>query len=221
MRKKIFLLLAIMLCVSGCRIVNYDSVNTIIDTVLYQNVNLVNKNFEGYSLYLPQGTKIIDKQDYNLKIKNNKYNYFLYIDTISYHYKKKNSFEIDKNHFYTSELNNGELFGFIDIEEHGDYYFIVIMYNYAKIESYILKEDFNDCFVNMCSILSSIRFNDKVIDTYIKNDKHISRVEEFNIFSSKNEGDSFLKYEQEYDVYIDDNNDNSMKDEDHIDLNEN
>lgn len=219
MRKFIFLLLVMIIFVTGCELVNYDSVNSIINSVLYKDVNLTNVNFEGYSLYLPQGTKVIDKHDYNLKIKDNNSYYYLYVDTISYHYKTKNNLDINKNHFYTNELNNGSLFGFVDIIEYEDYYFVVIMYNYAKIESYVLKENFNDTFANMCSILSSVKFNDKVIDTYIKNDKTINRVEEFNIFSSKNEDDNFLKYEQEYDVYNDDNND--VKDEDHIDLNEN
>lgn len=221
MRKYFFLLLIAFFFITGCQVVNYESVNSIINTVLYKESNLTNINFEGYGFYLPQGTKIVDKQDYNLKIKDNNNYYYLYVDTISYHYKTKKEFDIEKNHFYTNELSNGDLFGFVDITEYDEYYFVVIMYNYSKIESFVLKEDFNDVFGNMCSILTSIEFNDKVIDTYIKNDKNLGTVEEFNIFSSKNEDDNFLKYEQAYDVYTDDKDNTSIKDEDHIDLNEN
>jgi len=222
MRRLSVLLLVVVLFITGCEVVNYDSVNTIIDTVLYEKSKLQNINFEGYSFYLPQGTKVVDKHDYNLKIKDNDNYYYLYVDTIAYYYKTKNEFEIDRNHFYTSELNNGNQFGYVDVSEHNDYYFVVIMYNYAKIESFVSKDDFNIVFANMCSILSSVKFNDKVIDTYIDNNKIISQAEEFNIFSSKNEDDNFLKYEQEYDVYDNEkDNDNVINDEDHIDLNVN
>lgn len=218
MKKMSLLLLVVIIFVTGCETVNYNSVSTIIKTVLYKESKLANANFEGYELYLPQGTKIVDKRDYNLKIKDNDNYYYLYVDTIAYHYKIKNELDINKNHFYAEELYYKNYFGYVDISEYDNYYFIVIMYNYAKIESFIPKNEFNDVFANMCSILTSVKYNDKIIDTYIDSDKTISRVEEFNIFSSKNEDDNFLKYEQEYDVYDDENN-NEVKDEDHIDLN--
>ena len=220
MRKLLVLLLVLVFFITGCNIqvVNYDSVNTIISTVLYKDTKLTNNSFEGYSFYLPQGTKIVDKDDYNLRIKDRDNYYYLYVDTIAYYYKTKNLLDIDKNHFYARELNNGNSFGYVDISEFDDKYFVVIMYNYAKIESYILKDDFENTFANMCSILASVEFNDKVIDSYIDNDKFISQEEKFDIFSSKNENDNFLKYEQEYDVYEEDK-DNSITDEDHIELN--
>lgn len=222
MKRLSVLLLVMILFITGCEIVNYDSVKSIVDTVLYEESRLTNTNFEGYSIYLPQGTKVVDKNDYNLKIKDSNNYYYLYVDTIAYYYKTKSEFDINKSHFFTTELNNGNLFGYVDISEYNDYYFVVIMYNYAKIESFIPKDDFNAVFANMCSILSSVKFNDKVIDTYIDNDKIISQAEEFNIFSSKNESDNFLKYEQEYDVYDNEDEDNNiMNDEDHIDLNVN
>lgn len=218
MKKISVLLLVVIFFITGCELVNYDSVNTIVNSVLYKVPKLVNTNLEGYSFYLPQGTKVVDKNDYNLKIKDNDNYYYLYVDTIAYYYKTKNKFDINVNHFYTDELNNGNYFGYVDINELDDKYFIVIMYNYAKMECFVAKENFNDVFANMCSILSSIKYNDKVIDSYIDSDKIISQVEEFDIFSSKNEEDNFLKYEKEYDTYEDNN---SVNDEDHIDLNDN
>ena len=219
MKKILFLLLGVVFFVTGCEAVNYDSVKTIINTVLYKDSKLSNVSFEGYSFYLPQGTKIVDKHDYNFKIKDDDNYYYLYVDTIAYHYQTKNEFDINNNHFYTDKLSYNGLFGYVDISEYNDKYFVVIMYNYAKIESFVSKDEFNDVIANMCSILASVKYNDKVIDTYIDSDKTISQEEEFNIFSSKNENDNFLKYEQEYDVY--EEKDNSFNDEDHIDLNDN
>ena len=220
MKKILIILLLAVFLITGCDIykINYSSVSEMIDTILYKETKLTNINFEGYSFYLPRGTKIVDKRDYNLKIKGDNYYYYLYVDTIAYHYKTHNQFNIDKNSFYNEELKNHDLFGYVDIKEVGDKYFVVIMYNYAKIEGYVPKDDLNLAFAYMCSILSSIEFNDKVIATYIDNDKIISQEESFDIFSSKNENDNFLTYEQEYGVY--EENNNGQKDEDRIELQE-
>ena len=158
---------------------------------------------EGYELYLPQGVKIVDKADYNLKIKDKESYYYLYIDTIAYHYKRDNLYEGNNNHFYSKKfINNGKI-GYIDIIENGDYYFIVLMYNYAKIESYVLKENFDTSFMNMCYLLRTVRYNDSVIDGYVGNKSTIFQEEKFNIFDSNAENDNFLKYEEEYGTYKD------------------
>lgn len=219
MRQLMIYLLITICLITGCSIhvINYDSVNSIIDTVLYKETKLTNANFEGYSFYLPQGTTIVDKNEYNLKIKDNYNYYYLYVDTIAYHYKTKNLIDIDNSHFYTDTLSNGDLFGYVDIKEVNDKYFVVIMYNYAKIESYVSKDKFNDVFANMCNILSSIKFNDKIIAAYVDSSEFISREESFDIFSSKNENDNFLTYEQEYGIYDNDSN-NKVDDEDTIEI---
>lgn len=220
MFKKFVLILVFLFILTGCNIyvINYDSVNSIIETVLYKEKEITNSSFEGYSFYLPQGNKIIDKNDYNIKIKDNRYYYYLYVDTIAYHYKVTNNVELDSNHFYTMKLDNTKTVGYIDITEYNDKYFIVLMYNYAKMECFVNKEDLNDTLVNICSILSSVKFNDKIISAYVDSNKEISQEESFDIFSSKRENDNFLKYEQEYGTYYDKSNSNKKNDEDIIDL---
>lgn len=217
--KLLVLLLITVFLVTGCdiHVINYDSANTIIETVLYNETKITNANFEGYSFYLPQGTKIVDKNEYNIKICDSGHYYYLYVDTIAYYYKTKNKLKFNQNNFYATELSNGQYFGYVDIKEIEDKYFIVIMYNYAKIESYVLKEDFNNVFANMCNILSSVKYNDKIIESYIDNNKFISQEEKFDIFSSKNENDNFLTYEKEYGVYSEDTT-NIPNDEDRIEL---
>ena len=81
MRKYAILLLVLMIFLVGCNIhrIEDESIASIIETVLYKEMNLANANYEGYSLYLPQGTKIVDKEDYNLKIKDDSYYYYLYV----------------------------------------------------------------------------------------------------------------------------------------------
>ena len=218
--KKLLITLLVSLCfISGCSIVmvSNGSVDDIFNTILYIDNNLSNTFMEGYELYLPQGVKIVDKADYNLKIKDNKNYYYLYIDTIAYHYKVENAFTENYNHFYSKKISYNGKIGYIDIVNKEDYYFVVLMYNYAKIESYIKKEDFNSVMMNMCEILSSIKYNDSVITGYVGDNKTVTQEERFDIFDSNMENDTFLKYESEYGTYkekIDINKDNDIIDVD-------
>ena len=205
MKKILITLLFSMLFISGCSIikVSNDSVNDIFETVLFVDNKLSNTYMNGYKFYLPQGVKIVDKADYNIKIKDSDVYYYLYIDTIAYHYKTNSTYEINNNHFYSKKINNKNIEGYVDIEEVNDKYFIVLMYNYAKIEAYVNKNDFDKVFTNMCYILSTIEFNDEVINGYIGEKGSVSKEEDFDIFSSKKENDNFLTYEKEYGTYKD------------------
>lgn len=202
--KKLFVTLLVSLCfISGCTItkVSDKSVSDVFETILYIDNNLSNTNMEGYSLYLPKGVKIVDKSDYNLKIKDHDNYYYLYVDTIAYYYKVNNSFIPKNNHFFSKKIDYNGKIGYVDIVDKGDYYFIAVMYNYTKIETYVKKADFNSSLMNMCSILSSIKYNDRVIEGRVGNEKVTTQEERFNIFDSNIENDNFLKYESEYGTY--------------------
>lgn len=219
MKKLLFVFLMSLCFITGCSIIKVSgkSVSDIFDTILYVDNNLGNTYMEGYSFYLPKGVKIIDKSDYNLKVKDNKNYYYLYIDTVAYYYKVENSFVPKDNHFLSKKIDKDNKIGYVDIVSNGDYYFIVIMYNYAKIETYVKKENFESSITNMCSILSSIKYNDKIIEGHVGNEKMTTQEERFNIFDSNIENDNFLKYESEYGTYkekIDTNIDNDIIDVD-------
>lgn len=202
--KKLFIaLLASITIISGCSVVKVsnDSVGSVLNTILYVDNNLSNTYMDGYELYLPQGLKVVDKTDYNLKIKDNETYYYLYVDVVAHYYKTENTFKENSNHFYSQKFEHDGKSGFIDIQDKGDYYFVVLMYNYTKIETFVLKENFNKVFMNMCSLLTSIKYNDKVISRYVGNEKKIYQEERFNIFDSEAENDNFLKYDEEYGTY--------------------
>ena len=203
MKKIMLTLLILLLFISGCSIVKVSdkSVSDILETVLYVDNNLNNTNFEGYGFYLPQGVKIVDKTDYNLVLNDQKNNYYLYIDTIAYHYKVNNLFKENSSHFLSKKISHNNKIGYVDIVENDENYFVVIMYNYAKLESYVSKDDFTNAIMNMSSILSSVKYNDSVIDGYVGNKKTVLQEERFNIFDSNIENDNFLKYEDEYGTY--------------------
>ena len=202
--KKFWITLLVSLCfISGCSIVKVSdsSVDDIFNTILYVENNLSNTYMEGYELYLPQGVKIVDKADYNLKIKDNKNYYYLYIDTIAYHYNVENAFIENNNHLYSKKLLYDGKIGYIDVVSQDNYYFAVLMYNYANIESFVSKEDFTSVMMNMCKILSSIKYNDSVITRYVGDNKTVTQEERFDIFDSNMEKDNFLKYDSEYGTY--------------------
>ena len=218
--KKLLVIFLISLCfISGCSVIKVSdqSITDIFNTILYVDNNLSNTYMEGYSLYLPKGVKVVDKKDYNLKIKDNDKYYYVYVDTVAYYYKVENAFVENNSHFFSKKIDRDGKIGYIDITINGDYYYVVIMYNYTKIESFVKKEDFNSSITNMCSILSSIKYNDRVIEGYVGNNKATTQEERFNIFDSNIENDNFLKYESEYGIYkesIDNNIDNDIIDVD-------
>ena len=203
MKKLLITLLLSLFFVSGCTIVKVSdkSISDIFETILYVDNSLSNTFMDGYSLYLPKGVTVIDKADYNLKIKDNKNYYYLYVDTIAYYYKTEKTFSEKYDHFFSKKIEYNGKKGFVDIIDNGDYYFISIMYNYTKIEAYVKKEDFNSALMNMSSVLSSIKYNDKVIEGRVGSEKMTIQEERFNIFDSNIENDNFLKYENEYGTY--------------------
>ena len=216
MRKLLITLLISICLMTGCSItkISNSSVSDIFNTILYVDNKLSNTHMEGYSLYLPRGVTVIDKNDYNLKIKDSNFFYYLYIDTIAYHYKVDNSFVENSSHFYSQRIAHDGKIGYIDVKEVEDKFFIVVMYNYAKLEAYVPKNEFNNAMMNICSILSSIKYNDSVISENIGDSKHVTQEERFNIFDSNIENDNFLKYESEYGTYkeADTGNDNDIID---------
>ena len=203
MKKILITLLFSILFVSGCSItkVSNNSINDIFETVLFVENNLSNTYMNGYKFYLPHGVKVIDKSEFNLKVKDNDVYYYLYIDTIAYHYKTNNTYTVNDSHFYSDKFEHNGVNGYVDVKEINDKYFVVLMYNYVKVEAYVDKDNFGRAITNMCYILSTIKFNDNVIDEYVGEKSNVFQEEEFDIFSSKNENDNFLTYEKEYGTY--------------------
>ena len=203
MKKKLWVFVFSILLISGCSInkIVDNRIPTTLNTILYSKNNLQNVFMNGYSFYLPKGLKIIDKSDYNLKINDKKNNYYLYIDTIAYYYHMPNTYEKKNDRYFSEIINNDGKIGYVDIVEYQNKYFVVLMYNYAKIESYVNKDDFPEAFINMCNILSTVKYNSVIINDYVGKKGTTFQEEKFNIFDSEEEIDNFLMYEEEYGTY--------------------
>jgi hypothetical protein len=63
-------------------------------------------------------------------------------------------------------------------------YLVEIMYNYAKIEVIVNDEDINVVVSNALSVLTSISFNDKVLNTLLNEEISQFKEYEFNIFET-------------------------------------
>lgn len=201
--KKILFVFFSLLLLSGCTFVDIskNSVTDIIDDVLSKKVQLYNNVFEGYKFYAPRGLKVIDKNKYNCKILSGDDVFYLYVDVVSYYYKVKNEPKIYMDKALSKSINFDGKSGYIQVTEVDDKYFVEFMYNYSKIETYIKKENLNDAILNMTYILSSISYNDKVIEVLIHEDTLDYKEEKFDIFESKTENSNFLQALEKYDNY--------------------
>lgn len=197
--KRIVLLLCLVVLLTGCSIkqVEYDNMDSMVQSVLTKEVKLANSFFEGYKYYLPRGLRLVNKKEYNAKIVSGKNTYYLFVDVIAY-YNKVNKEFIPSDGYYSEELNFNGKKGYLEITQVEDMYFIEIMYNYAKIETLVEERDLNKAIINSCYILSSIQFNDKVIETLVGENALDYKETIFDIFGPHRDTNEFLGYEEEY-----------------------
>lgn len=215
MKKIIFIFISILL-LTGCTTVDFKNskVDEIIKTIIEKDVDLYNNIFEGYKFYIPRGMKILNKTNNNIKIISNKDTYYLYVDLVSYYYNVKKTFEPSTTNYLSKELRFNDELGYIDITEINNKYFIEFMYNYAKIEAYVDKDNLNQSVMNMAYILSSIQYNRNVIETLIGENSLDYKEEKYDIFKSERENSTFVEYAEKYYNY----DDKKDKDQDILDF---
>lgn len=211
--KKVFFLLTVICLITGCDMVKVkqSNIENIIDTVLKEDKKLYNSVFSGYKFYAPQGVSIKSKNDYNIKLTDKLTDYYLYVDIVAYYNKTKISDKENNKDVFSKKIINGNKEGYASIKEIDNKYYVKVIYNYAKIETIVDKKDIKNAFINICYILSSINYNDKVLETLIGENILIFKEEKFNLFESKRENGNFLDYDYDY---VDKNN--VLPDEDEI-----
>jgi hypothetical protein len=207
--KKIYAFLLSLLLLTGCSTIdlytNQNNVDNIVKDVFSKNINLYNNVFDGYKFYTPRGLKVIDKNKYNCKILTNDETLYLYVDVVSYYYKRTKPHYNKDNMILSKDLSYNGKNGYIQISEINNKYYIEYLFNYSKIEAYINKNNLNETILNMTYILSSINYNDKVIETLIHEDTLDYKEEKFDLFESKTENSNFLQALEKYDNYVETN----------------
>lgn len=215
MKKLFSILLLSTIFLTGCSIekINGKEIDYIIDKTIIKNNNLKNTNFDGYSYYVPREMYFLNKNNYNtiLKDEHNNY-YYVYVDAVSYYHKIVKNYKENKNIYYSRKLTNKKKFGYFEIKEQKNTYYIEAMYNYTKVEALVRKKDLEDAVLNIGMILSSVNYNDKVLSTIVGDNALDYKEETYNIFETKKDTSNFLNYINEYDkIDEEDTDEDSLK----------
>lgn len=201
--KKIILLIILFVVLTGCTIKKLDNtIETNVQTILDLNLKLSNNSKNGYKYYLPKGVTVIDNTDYNEKLVANGTIYYLYIDIVSQHYQSPLQYKEDKTAYLSIPLKSGSKSGYLKVKKENKQYLVEMVYNYAKIKTYVEYKKLNDTIINCSYILSTLDYNDKIIDLLFTNYNFASTEEKFSLFKSSRENGNFLDYVEKYDKYV-------------------
>lgn len=196
--KKLFLILFLLVFLTGCTAVRIDtkSIDNIVSVVLSKENTLYNTIGKGYKYYVPRGVVYIDSNEYNEKLYCNGDYYYLYLDIISYYYKKEFTYKENKDLYYSKSIDIHNKKGYLEITKMDNkYYLIEFMYNYAKIEALVTEDKINEVVLNATYILSTVKYNDNVIKLILDEDYFTNKEEKYDIFKSTSNSTSFeLEY---------------------------
>ena len=198
MQKRLLLVCFLLLLVGCTKIQENNNYIESIKICLNEKSNTNNVS-AGYKYYIPKGVKKIKDYDYNQVFLIEDQYIYLYVDIISYLYKKDLIIEKENNIYYYEKLNFNGKKGYIKIEEkENSKYFLSILYNYSKIEGYVSKEKLSKIITMSSIILNSIEYNDTVIEKILEGD--LGKFSEFTYELKKPEDASsnFSQYLEEY-----------------------
>lgn len=199
MKKKCIIICLFVIMLTGCTVVRIDttSIDNILDVVLSKDNTLYNRVGNGYKYYVPRGVTYIDSNGTNDRLYSDGVYYYLYLDEVSYYYNNSIKFKEDKSKYYSRKLKNGDNVGYVEIIDKGNnQYLIEFVYNYAKIEALVPKEDIEETVLNASYILSTIKYNDNIIKLSLDDDFLKTKEDKYDEFSSKKEeSNNFLRYD--------------------------
>lgn len=204
--KRIVLLLSLILFTSACTNLNNLDYKDNINEVIKSNSNnkLYNHVGNGYKYYLPKYMSVKNMINFNEKINSNDYTYYLYLDVVSFNSKKQDKINKKCDINYEFKQNNNE--GYLCVNNINNEYLVEIVYNYAKIEVKVAKNDLNEAINNGIIILSTIKYDSDLISKMIGESKLDGSEETLNIFKDTKSKDDFLDVVEEYDNYDDSQN---------------
>ena len=207
MRKVLLFLLMVVVTVTctACSIRNISSDDYIknIETIVSRTSKYTNTNAIGYQYYLPNGVTVAEVSDYNQRLYSHGENYYLYADIVSYYHNVYSPYKENEDAFISEKIEKDGIQGYVEVNESDGRYFIEMMFNYAKVESLVKKENLKDALNNITYILTSIKYNDDIVENLLGEEKYnLSDGETYNIFKTKKTtNDNFLKYDDEYGKY--------------------
>ena len=202
--KKLIILIVCFTLLCGCTKINNDNINDIINSVVSSDNDRANQYRNGYKFYLPNNLSTIKIDDKNNVFKENDIKYYMFVDIVSYYHKVENKYQVNEKAYYSSLINYNNKSGYVVVNVKNDKYLIEIMYNYAKIEVIVNSNDIASAITNSLIILTSVNYNDDIIDNLLEEDVLNYSEETFNIFETNSNDSNFLKVVEEYDNYNED-----------------
>ena len=193
--KKFLILLLLTVFLSGCtRTDNEIEYKNIADNIINSSTNLVNTATKGYKYYLPKGVSLIYNIDFNQKFRILDEDIYMYVDIVSYYYKKDlNDYEKDFN-YYFSNISSKNKVGYIGINKEDNEYFVKLVYNYAKVEFYTSEDKISNLIAYSMIIMNSIEYNDILILEIIEDNNIRSEDSVYNILKPDDSESKFNEY---------------------------
>lgn len=199
MKKILIVIVTILVFTTGCsNVLNLKSANvdTIVDKTINSKYKLDNHINRGFKYYLPRELAVMKQDEQNEVIKYNDYDLYLYVDLISYYNKKEVNYEKNNDIYYSRVLLKDEKKGIVNIDATSDEVYIKATFNYATIEAKINPDDINNVISNIMIILSSITYNDNVIESILASNSHLGKDEVVDVFDNKKNDNTYLDVEE-------------------------
>ncbi len=207
MRKRlIIVLLVLIFTLTGCTSYNMEtmSVEQALSLGITSNAELYNTNNVGYRYYLPRGFVVEEDRDNIQILRSNGIEYFLNIDLVSYYNKVEISRDTNVNVYKYLPIYVNNKTGFLEITQNDDYFLIKMVYNYAIIEANVKENEINSSIINMGYILSSIKYNDSIINNKFGEDVLELKETAYKIFGPEEKKDdkkTYAYYLEQYNEY--------------------
>lgn len=205
--KKVIVILSVFL-LAGCTAYSSSTLTMerAIGSVIESGPKYTNTNGKGYKYYKPRDFSVLEEKDFNLVLLNNGYNFYFNVDLNGYYNSKSNNYKIDyvvDNEVYFSyRFSYNNIDGYISIRDaKNGYFYIKMLYNYSYIEVGVKEKDVKKAVVDSAIILSSINYNDKVIEKLIASRDLVSSESTYEIAKPKVENDRNILDVAEYDQY--------------------
>ena len=195
--KKIIIIIGLLLALTGCTNIKDLSYEQIAQNFGVESPR-VNEFRTGYKYYLPGGMQVQDSTLFNEVIGDGRYNYYLYVDAVSYMNKVEEDYEENSTSEFSARITNDDKFGYIEVNlRENDKYLVEIMYNYAKIEVIVDKNDIKLSMISAISILRSIEYNDNIIANLLEDNVLNFAEEEMDIFNTGGENNESVLVDPE------------------------
>ena len=192
--KKILVLLSVFI-ISGCSLQNNSSdltyVKEDINDIITNKSKYTNTSGIGFKYYKPRDFSLLEDKDFNHVLLNNGNKYYLNIDINAYNSKFKSEYQIDPLLYYSDTISNGDIFGYIEVRKgKNSYFYLKMLYNYSCIEVSVKENELNSAINSSMIILSSMRYNNNVIASFISNKNTAGKENTYEIKKPNNKKDN-------------------------------